>query len=63
MGKFIYQVQEVVENNAFESFDVITDALKVEFAPNTELFDFAKEVAYEQYKEICSDMNKYSNYN
>lgn len=63
MGKFIYQVQEVVDNNAFESFDVITDALKVEFASNTELFDFAKEVAYEQYKEICSDMNKYSNYN
>jgi len=59
MGTFIYQVQEVVENNALESFEVVTDALKVEFSPTPELFDFAKEIAYEQYQEIQSDLQTY----
>ena len=59
MGTFVLQVQEVVENNAFQSFDVVTDALAMEFA-DTELFDFAQEIAYQQYEEIRSDMESYS---
>ena len=58
MGKFVFEVQEIVEQNAFESFDVIQTKVKESFAP--EYQEFAIETAKIMQEEILYDWKAYS---
>lgn len=60
MGRFVYECQEIAQNNYNESVEILESEIEYRFSEEPELLSFAYDTTIRFWEEIQTDLRRVS---